>query len=72
MNPRVREALTQELIRQRAVLVGEVAEGRLLCPWHGIAFDVATGTCPVMSEERVPTYPVEIRDGQVWVAIGPA
>lgn len=26
MNPRVREALTQELIRQRAVLVGEVAD----------------------------------------------
>jgi nitrite reductase/ring-hydroxylating ferredoxin subunit len=47
---------------------GEIVEGQLLCPWHGITFDVTTGTCPVAPEERVQTYPVEVRDGQVWVA----
>jgi nitrite reductase/ring-hydroxylating ferredoxin subunit len=49
---------------------GEVVEGQLLCPWHGITFDVASGTCPAAPEERVQTYPVEVRAGQVWVAMG--
>lgn len=44
-------------------------EGRVLkCPWHGWEFDIATGQCLFgVSSRRVKVYPVEVRDGQVYV-----
>ena len=44
-------------------------DGRVLkCPWHGWEFDLATGECLFgVSDRRVKVYPVEVRDGQVYV-----
>lgn len=52
-----------------------LAEGRLdgalvRCPWHGALFDVRTGArvnVPTCADLR--TYPVEVRDGTVWVTV---
>jgi len=55
--------------RGAPLVEGKIIEGQLLCPWHGSAFDITTGTCRTMPEEKVRTYPVEVREGQVWVAL---
>lgn len=36
------------------------------CPWHGWDFDVCTGLSPTFGEQ-LPCYPVEVRDGIVYV-----
>lgn len=54
----------------------------LTCPWHNFRYDVRTGEnvfprdvypkdLPDLQRELAPvtTYPVEIRDGEVWVDI---
>ncbi|RAR62644.1 nitrite reductase/ring-hydroxylating ferredoxin subunit [Paraburkholderia unamae] len=46
-------------------------EGQVLkCPWHGWEFDIETGQCLFgVSDSRVKTYPVSVRDGDVYVDI---
>jgi nitrite reductase/ring-hydroxylating ferredoxin subunit len=41
----------------------------LVCPWHGFEFKLKTGECVVDPKLRVKAYPVEVRDGRVWVDI---
>jgi nitrite reductase (NADH) small subunit len=42
----------------------------VVCPWHGWRFDVTTGDCTrPAAQARIPTYPVRIEDGTVWVAV---
>jgi len=55
--------------RGAPLVKGTIIEGQLLCPWHGNTFDVINGVCPVSPEESVRTYPVEVRQGQVWVSV---
>lgn len=63
-------ALDRFCARRAAPLVqGEVIDGQILCPWHGNTFDVATGRCLANPEEKVQTYPVEIRGEEIWVGI---
>lgn len=48
------------------VLIGTT----ITCPWHGWTYDVRTGKSLVPPVGlRVPTYPVTIRDGAIFVAI---
>ena len=51
-----------------ALVRGEVKEGVLTCAWHNWKFELGTGTCRY-GGENIRTYPVEIRDGQVFVDI---
>ncbi|MFY9268312.1 MAG: Rieske (2Fe-2S) protein [Candidatus Manganitrophaceae bacterium] len=53
--------------RAAPLVEGEVVEGQLLCPWHGNTFDVAAGRCLTNPEEKVRTYPVEVRGEEIWV-----
>lgn len=47
---------------------GRLSGTRLACPWHGWMYDVRTGQCTFPGRgAAVPTYPVRITDGQVWV-----
>ena len=47
---------------------GKLSGTRLACPWHGWMFDVRTGECVFPGRgARVPTYPVSIEDGEVFV-----
>ena len=47
---------------------GEVADGTLTCVYHLWRFDLATGDC-LHGEERARRYPVEVRDGEIWVEV---
>jgi nitrite reductase/ring-hydroxylating ferredoxin subunit len=42
-------------------------DGHLICPWHGWAFDCATGEFAGDPGVRLERYRVEIRDGEIWV-----
>ena len=49
-----------------------VLEGRvLICPWHGMEFDLDTGRRLRAPRERLRAYPVEIDNGQVFIQVGP-
>lgn len=39
----------------------------LVCPWHGYEFNLKTGCHPADSRIRLKSYPVELRDGGVFV-----
>jgi nitrite reductase (NADH) small subunit len=40
------------------------------CPWHGWEFDLVTGECLFgVSDSRIKTYPVSVRDGDVYVDV---
>jgi nitrite reductase/ring-hydroxylating ferredoxin subunit len=51
-----------------ALVRGDVKDGVLTCAWHNWKFELGTGTCRY-GGENIRTYPVEIRDGQVFVDI---
>jgi len=45
-------------------------EGEILnCPWHGWEYDLLTGECLSRKGFTLPSYPVEVRDGDVVVAL---
>ena len=52
---------------------GPLSDGALIgctvqCPWHGSQFDLTTGRVVAgPAEEHIKTYPVEIRDGEVYL-----
>jgi nitrite reductase/ring-hydroxylating ferredoxin subunit len=50
---------------------GTLRDGILTCHWHHARFDLATGGTFDQFADDVTTYPVEIRDGQVWVDLAP-
>ena len=49
---------------------GDVLGQTLACAFHGWRFDLETGAC-LLGEEPVRTYPVEERDGEIWVDASP-
>jgi nitrite reductase/ring-hydroxylating ferredoxin subunit len=46
---------------------GPIEDGILTCPWHHARFDVASGCAFDLWADDVPTCPVALRDGEVWV-----
>jgi nitrite reductase/ring-hydroxylating ferredoxin subunit len=46
---------------------GTVQDGILTCHWHHARFDLASGCTFNLFADDVPTYPVEVRDGDVWL-----
>ena len=45
-------------------------EGTLVtCPFHAWQFDSATGACDFNETIRVPTYPVRVENGDIFVDI---
>ena len=46
-------------------------EGKVLkCPWHGWEFDIQSGDALFgISQRKVKTYPVEIKDGMIYVEL---
>jgi nitrite reductase/ring-hydroxylating ferredoxin subunit len=49
---------------------GKLVGTRLACPWHGWMYDVRTGQCTFPGRgAAVPTYPVRVDAGQVWVEL---
>jgi nitrite reductase/ring-hydroxylating ferredoxin subunit len=50
---------------------GRIVNGCAVCPWHGYEYVPDTGISPPPFTERVPTYPVRIVDGIVFVHPAP-
>jgi len=50
---------------------GSVEKGILTCHWHHARFDLASGGTFDPWADDVPTAPVEVRDGVVWVGARP-
>jgi nitrite reductase/ring-hydroxylating ferredoxin subunit len=50
---------------------GSVDDGILTCHWHHARFELACGDTFDPWADDVPTYPVEIRDGEVYVDPNP-
>ena len=50
---------------------GSIEQGWLRCPWHGYDYDPHTGTPPPGFTDAPQSFPVEVRDDGVYVAIAP-
>jgi nitrite reductase/ring-hydroxylating ferredoxin subunit len=46
---------------------GSIEDGILTCHWHHARFDLASGCTFDLWADDVPTRPVEVRDGEVWI-----
>jgi len=46
---------------------GSIDDGILTCHWHHARFDLASGCTFDLWADDVPTCPVEVRGGQIWV-----
>lgn len=51
--------------------MGSLCDGILTCHWHHARFDVKSGGTLDPWADDVPTYPVEVKDGEVWVKLIP-
>ena len=49
---------------------GSIENGLLRCPWHGYDYCPLDGKSPGFDDEAT-TYPLEIRDGEVFVGVEP-
>lgn len=50
---------------------GSVQDGILICHWHHAMFDLASGCTFHPFADDVQAYPIEIRDGSVYVNVSP-
>lgn len=50
---------------------GSIEGGYLRCPWHGYDYDPITGAPPPGFTDAPKRFPVEVRDGGVYVALPP-
>ncbi|MEZ5176492.1 MAG: non-heme iron oxygenase ferredoxin subunit [Acidimicrobiia bacterium] len=49
---------------------GELFGLEVECPRHGAEFDITTGAvCSLPATKPVPSYPTEVRDGEVLITI---
>jgi nitrite reductase/ring-hydroxylating ferredoxin subunit len=47
-----------------------VREGEIIiCPWHTMEFEIATGQCLAEPRRRIPTYKVTVVDSEIRVTI---
>lgn len=46
---------------------GFLTDGIVSCPWHQWQFQLEDGRCRNIPGARVAAYPVEVRDGAIWV-----
>jgi nitrite reductase/ring-hydroxylating ferredoxin subunit len=46
---------------------GKILDGCITCPWHGYQYLPETGASPPPFVEKVPTFNVRVKDGQVLI-----
>jgi NAD(P)H-dependent nitrite reductase small subunit len=46
---------------------GFVTDGYVTCPWHQWQFRLNDGTCLNIPGAKAASFPVEVRDGFIWV-----
>lgn len=47
----------------------EASEKHITCPWHAWQFDITTGDCTDSDRYAVPTFELEVRDGDIYVEL---
>ena len=50
---------------------GTVRDGILTCHWHHARFDLASGGAFDLFADDATSFPVEIRDGEIWIDLAP-
>ena len=48
---------------------GTIENGKVICPWHGWAWDPKTGEAAHNANAKLAVYPVKIENGDVLVEI---
>src|SRR5579864_8769327 len=48
---------------------GQIAEGRVVCPWHAWEFDCRTGENSFDPAERVATYDVKVEGDDIFLQV---
>lgn len=48
---------------------GTTQDGILTCHWHHARFDLASGCTFDLWADDIPSYPVEVTDGEVWITL---
>ncbi len=48
---------------------GVIADGKLICPWHGWQFDPATGKAIQVPNAVVEVYPLSIEGNDVFIEL---
>jgi hypothetical protein len=51
---------------------GAVRDGVLTCDWHGRSFDLDGGGCFNSECADLETFPVDVRQGEIWIQLGDA
>src|SRR5258708_9580047 len=51
---------------------GAVRQGILTCDWHGRSFDLEGGGCFNYECDDLQTFPVEVRQDEIWIQLGEA
>jgi nitrite reductase (NADH) small subunit len=47
---------------------GVIEGGKVICPWHGWAWDPKTGGAQV-AEAKIAVYPVKVEDGDLLIEV---
>jgi nitrite reductase/ring-hydroxylating ferredoxin subunit len=55
--------------RSGPVCTGSLIDGVLTCPWHGYQYRISTGEFLLDSTAKLEMYPVEIRDGDIYLKV---
>ncbi len=50
---------------------GQIENGFVVCPWHGYEYTPQDGTPPGGYDDAVETYPLEVRDDGIYIAVEP-
>ena len=48
---------------------GVIEGSKIICPWHGWAFDTATGEAAHNAAAKVVVYPLKIENGEVMIQL---
>jgi len=48
---------------------GVIEGGKIVCPWHGWEYDLATGQTGDNPTDKVDVYPIKIENGDVFVDV---
>ncbi len=48
--------------------LGAIRNTEIMCPWHNLPLDPATGSSPCQSLKKINTYPCEVRGDQIYIS----
>lgn len=49
--------------------LGVVLDGKVICPWHGWAYDPATGAIAHLPNDKIAVYPIKLEGDDVLIEI---